>query len=166
MRGFTLVELSAVVVIVGILAVLAVIGYRRYIQHAKISEAQNMISAIRIAQEDYKAERGSYYNSAAWCPAAAAGTNGNQKTMWSPTCWNGLPVHADGMMLFGYQTSGGATGFAAPPMTGFVNWGAARTDVPWYTVVARADLDNDGTAGTTLVGSSFTNQIFMADEGK
>ena len=60
--GFTLVELAAVVAIIGILAVLAVTSYRKYITHSKITEAQSVISAIRIAQEDYRSETGRYAN--------------------------------------------------------------------------------------------------------
>jgi type IV pilus assembly protein PilA len=58
--GFTLVELMIVVVIIGVLAVLAVVGFRKLIGQARATEANMMINAIRTAQESYHAETGTY----------------------------------------------------------------------------------------------------------
>ena len=48
-RGFTLVELLAVVAIVGILACLAVTGFRKLLNMAHTSSAQAVIQGIRGA---------------------------------------------------------------------------------------------------------------------
>lgn len=171
-RGFTLVELAVVVTIVGVLSVIAVVGYRRYMLNSKITEAQSVVSAIKIAQEDHRAERGIYANigDTNLCPAATP--NGKVITQWNPACnggvatWNVLPVHVSGPVLFGYATTAGTGSFTPPGGTNWVTWGtpAAR---PWYTVVARCDLDADGNTGnrTELVASSFTTQIFSHNEG-
>ena len=59
-RGFTLIEMSLVVVVVAILAVLAILGYRRYIATARSAEAKQVTGGIRMAQEAFKTEKGIY----------------------------------------------------------------------------------------------------------
>src|SRR5690242_14199838 len=71
-RGLTLIELMAVITIIGILAVIAMVGYRKYMLNAKVAEGRAGISAIRIAQEDYRTEKGAYANvGTGYCPSHA-----------------------------------------------------------------------------------------------
>lgn len=162
-------ELSIVVAIVGVLSVMAVVGYRKLTLSAKLTEAQNVISAIRIGEEDRRAETGSYINLGSnFCPTAGTA---QAKTQWNPACnggsnaWTALPIHVDGPVQFGYRVAAGNSNVADPFSTG-VNFGNADTTVPWYIIQAQADLNGDGVLKTQLVGTSFGNQIYTMNEGE
>lgn len=173
-RAFTLVELAVVVTIVGVLAVIAVVSYRKFTLSAKVSEAQNMISAIRIAEEDYKTERGTYADlssagTGGFCPSAGTAL---AKTAWttSGSCapYANLPVHVDGPVQFGYRTTSAPQ---AVPNPGWVDMSQGIIQAatqPWYVVQAQADLNGDGASGvmTELMGTSFQNTIFSHQEGE
>lgn len=172
--GFTLVELAIVVAIVGVLAVIALVGYRKYMLNAKITEARQMISAVRIAQESHRAERGSYAHLGTnFCPVGAG--KPDVKVGWNPACdggsalWQVLPVHSDGAVQFSYATIANNAINATPP-TGpfgwtFVNFAAGKTGA-YYVVGAQCDLADDGnTNDTLLLGSSYDNVIRSANDG-
>ena len=171
-RAFTLVELAIVVAIVGVLSVIAVVGYRKITLSAKVSEAQNMISAIRIAQEDYKVERGTYLtiSPSVWCPTPGTA---QVKTGWDMTscaggAWAQLPVHVDGPVQFGYITYAGLAGSTPTSPGAWVDMTAGNAIAairPWYIIKAQADLNGDAALYTELVGTSFQNTIFSHNEG-
>lgn len=181
-RGFTLVELMIVVVIVGVLAMLAAVGFRRLVQSAHVSEATNMVGQIRVAQEAYHAEALQYANVSkdlkSYYPRA---TPDKTVTPWGSTSypcpgtnclmdWSVLPIHADAVQ-FGYATIAGAAG-VIPTQTVSPNGTAIQLPVPntasptdWYIVGAAGDTDGNGTFAY-VAGSSFTNQVQITNEGE
>ena len=63
-KGFTLVELVIVIIIVGILSLIAVPIYRKYVERAQITEGKVLARAIFDAGNLYHLEIGEYYNPA------------------------------------------------------------------------------------------------------
>jgi prepilin-type N-terminal cleavage/methylation domain-containing protein len=59
-QGFTLVELSVVIVIIGVLAAFGVPKFKNAVERSKAAEAFNYLSALRESQERYQARQGTY----------------------------------------------------------------------------------------------------------
>ena len=57
-RGFTLLELLMVIIVVGILASLAIPQYQNFVERSRCTEAVNMIAAIKSAQALYELQEG------------------------------------------------------------------------------------------------------------
>jgi type IV pilus assembly protein PilA len=181
----TLLEILAVVTIVGILAVLAAVGYRRFIASSKLVEPKNMIQSIRAAQESFKAENGHYLDVS---PSLGVGvsypllTPGMSKTGWGADCtnckngpqgWRALNVVPDGPVQFGYTTVAsdascdpacrGANVVIGGKAINFTAQGPVKG--PWYIVEAVGDTDGNGIF-CTVVGSSFDNELWVDQEGE
>jgi type IV pilus assembly protein PilE len=65
-KGFTLVELMIVIVIVGILAAVAIPKFSIAADKARASEFPTVLTGIYTNQEAYKAESGTYAPAAGW----------------------------------------------------------------------------------------------------
>ncbi len=59
-RGFTLLELIVVVIIIGVLATLGFTQYTRLVERGRTAEAKMILGQIRTAQEAYNQEYGEY----------------------------------------------------------------------------------------------------------
>ena len=59
-KGFTLVELAVVIIIIGVLAAFAVPRFLDSVERSKAAESFNYMSAVRAAQERYQVRQGTY----------------------------------------------------------------------------------------------------------
>jgi Tfp pilus assembly protein PilE len=167
----------AVVVMIGVLAVVAVYGVRKYVLSSKVGEAVSMMTNIKTAEEAYKDETYTYMDvsqdfSSHWYPAA---TPGRFKTQWGDTSsqaganFRTLGVYAGGPVQFAYAV------VAAPPGGGYPQLPTAKTNAAFnmsgttpvwmYVAVAKADLDGDPSTFTYVVSHSFSSEIYLENDG-
>lgn len=174
-RGFTLVELLIVVAMIGIMAALAILGYRRYLNSAQSSEARSTIQIIRNGQEAYKAEMLQYLpvstSTTSWYPnstfnAKAAAWVNSSHADWAN--WKMLNINPDSQVRFRYVCMGGTTPgqpFTAPDA--FLHAPTISQTVPsgtsWYMVQAKTDHDGNGTYAV-FASTSFSGEILAENE--
>lgn len=179
----TLIEAMIVVVIVGVLALLAVVAYRRWIRTSYVAEAQDMVSNIRTAEEAFISENGAYLDVSG---AIGAGhtyplqTPGASKTAWGGACgwcknptsgWNALTVQSSAPVIFGYsviadQAVAPSARIGTIKVKGqTLNYSAMNNGAPWYFIEADANISGDGASYTHVYGMSGTNAIYVDGEG-
>jgi type II secretory pathway pseudopilin PulG len=147
------------VAIIAVLAILATVGYGRWVRTAKTGEATAMIGTIKGQQESYRADTFKYLQVSGstetdldtkYFPAS---TPGDQKVPWdTASCAAGTPcagfknlnVNSDGPVYYRYSTIAGPADGVARTIDSHVY--PAAND-PWFIVKATGDLNNNGTQG-------------------
>ncbi len=170
-RGFTMVELLAVVAMVGILSALAIVGYRRYLNSAHTADAKAVIGSIRVAQESYRAETLGYLNASSsltdWYPKAPDGL----RHPWKNTSharyaqWAMLNPATDSHTTFGFAVVAGGPGDTIPDLTTASKPTWTVPTEPWYVIQAAGDADDDGVF-SMLAASSFNGEVYVEQEGE
>jgi Tfp pilus assembly protein PilE len=180
-RGFTLIEAMIVAVGVGILATLAIVAYRRWVQTTYVAEAQDMVGAIRAAQEAFRAENGGYVNVSTGLGVGSdypLAKPGKSKTAWGGPCstctnqnigWSALSVMPSAPVAFGYSTiaSNDATHPLSKPVI-TVHGKALDTSSltePWYIVEADGDHDGNGVY-CNVFGFSTDAKLYVNNDGE
>lgn len=161
-KGMSLIELMIVVVIVGILSVLAVSGYRKYVFRARSSEATQILQGIRASQELYFQSFGEYCgneNLSLW-PANQPTEN---KVSWDqpnmPAPWKQLGFRSPGSVWFQYSIVAGRPGNGNPPDRTFQE---APTG-PWFVAIAKGDFMPDDNQSYYHITSA-TETVYESDE--
>jgi len=60
-KAFTLIELLVVVTLIGILSTIGIVSYAGFVESAAQKSAENTLSAVALAQQEYKSNNGRYY---------------------------------------------------------------------------------------------------------
>ena len=158
--GFTLVELMITVTIIGVLALLATVGYSRWVQTAKTAEATAMLGAVKAAQEVFRAERLRYADVSVGSlnTTYPTSTPNDQKVRWDPASCAATPicaafltlnVQAESFVYYRYSTIAGPAG----PAVTFDTFTTPVNNDPWFVARARGDLDGDGVLSSFYVTS-------------
>jgi len=176
-RGFTLVELMIVVLIIGVLASLAIYSVRSYVQASKTAEAREVIGSIKAGEEAYFDETFRYLGVTGGVDTyhPITSTDGRIKADWSNTGCSGcldnfrtLGVQVNAPVAFRYGVAAGSTGLAGLSLgasvsgTPFANAPAS----PYYVVKAISDLNGDTGKKTVLLSSNFSAEIYSENSGE
>ncbi len=150
-KGFTLIELMVVVVILGVLAAIAIPFYNNYIFRSRSAEATVNINGIRTLEESWFAENNAYCDTVGDCNPSVTG---NQ------TCCVAAPGGAPGKQTRNWTgaqvTNWGTLGFAPTGASTYYTY-SVNTACPAtiigvcnarLTIGAEGDLDGDGNRHT------------------
>jgi prepilin-type N-terminal cleavage/methylation domain-containing protein len=167
--GFSLVELMIVVVITGILSVVAIPSFTSYVQRARTAEATQFLGVIKIRQESYRAEFGSYLpcgvsplpKDIAFKPGDASMMKNSAAVAFPTTnpCFSQLGARPDGAVRFGYGWVAGRPGDIDGDMQSTYGLTANTAD-NYFVAQATSDLDGDGTECLFEV-TSFTRNVWI-----
>lgn len=116
-RGFTLLEVTLVLSVMGILIALAVPTYNGLVHRARAAEARTLLDTIAHAELAYFRDNGKYLPCFSPMPERGASTFADQ------LCWKALGIQVDGPVRYGYEVTVAGSSF---------------------TVVAQGDLDANG----------------------
>lgn len=163
-----------VVTIVGILATLAFVTFRKWSDSSKTIEATSVMRAIAAAQERYRGENLAYLNVSSdggatpsltrYYPATPSGDG--TRYAWARSSgpdyarWRLLAPNVKQPVAFGYATVAGLPGAAAPAVglataIDATAW-ASVANRPWFVVQS---MGYAGSTSSVRVLSSFSNVI-------
>lgn len=138
-KGFTLIELIIVVVIIGILAMIAIPAYIGQQKRAARTEAYTNLENLRLLEEQFFAENGNY---AATTGVAGADKPGNVALIQASAVLPGFRPGAGADLSFSYQIVQNQQITSTTPL-------AYAASTPCFTAIATANT------GTRVAGEVY-----------
>ncbi len=177
-RGFTLLELMVTVVILGILTVVATVGYRRYKIKAMSTEAISFLSNIKMKQETYFQTYGQYvdtsnaeasHSDSDFYPPFPSGETTSENMKWEIECPADKSQYP-GWCALGARPTGGKTSFQyvtvgwesddAAPSSNYIKDPTRR----WWYAEARGNLDGLHGLYSRFILTSEVTDVMIFDE--
>jgi len=179
-----LVELMIVVVILGILAAIATVGYKRYVARARLSEANAMLAELSSKEQLYFMDMGAYVpvraNDAnppvqpspdesvgAYIPISPTDpTFESARTPHDvsnplPAAWSRIGLRPRWKQLYcTYLVNAGGANQAPPSGIGSQLWASSTPIVPWFYAVAACNLNTADDSSSPPSGLS-ANATFL-----
>jgi prepilin-type N-terminal cleavage/methylation domain-containing protein len=158
-RGMSIVELMVVVVIIGILAAISVVSYRRYIARARMSEVTAMLAEFAAKEQIYFLDAGMFLearrDSTTAGSEAADGFYPSRPDAYFdsartpvalgtlPTTWKTLGIRPRWQELYcTYLVNAGAPNVAPPSPIGAGLW-SGTPKVAWFYAMGACNLSGE-----------------------
>ena len=148
--GYTLIELMAVVAMIGILAALAIAGYRRWIHYARTGETKDLINILSYGEDRYYKSFDGYLScSGGYTDYYPVAPSSKKHQFHDPSnadydCFKLLApgTTATTYMSFVVMAEGPGVALPVPPTQQPLP--APPQDKPWYVIFAAGDQDENG----------------------
>jgi prepilin-type N-terminal cleavage/methylation domain-containing protein len=175
-RGFTLVEVMVVVVIIGVLAVLGISALRKRAGQSNMTNGMAAVRAIAAAQEQYRALNQIYFDvPTGWYPTPMPAP-GTKVSFWmaargggheASNNWYRLSPDIRQPVQFQFRADAGDPDPSPPPApaTPSITLPAVPPNEPWYLIQARADADGDGVI-CYIAAASWSREVVSVDDGE
>jgi len=160
-RGFTLVEILIVVIILGILAAIVIPQFTNASQNARESSLQSTLQTLRSQIQLYKLQHGDALPDlvTSWAPLTASTTYGNPSQTFGPYMQAQPinPMNGNANVVDGTVATGGATAPTVSTACGFVYdySSGSGTGLIYGT-------DNTGSTPGTVVAGIVSGGVFNA----
>ena len=167
-RGYTLVELLTAVAMIGILAALALVSYRKWLDHARIAQTKDLVQGVMLSEKLYYDETGGYLGcSTSFTDYYPAAPDNRKRAFHNPAhsdygCWRLLNAGTDAPVYVGIAVVAGVAGNVPPQPTTAEAFTWPVPTTPWYVVQATGDIDADGVQ-SYFVGSSFSPRTLYVE---